>query len=333
MDIAIIGAGPAGLFAAFEAGRLGLSSCIIDALDFIGGQCIALYPEKPIYDIPACPAILAKDLITNLKTQAGRFAPIYHLGQRVEKISGRASQWQLVTSVGNIIEAKAIIIAAGCGAFGPNRPRIEGIEQYEGKTVFYLVHRPEDFAGKKVVIAGGGDSAADWAIALAGVAKNVYLVHRRDKFRCTASSTLKLRQMADVGSLEIVTPYHLHDISGSGGMINKVILRSLAGSMKEIEADILLPFFGLSMDLGPIAGWGLDIERKRIKVSPETLVTSTPGIYAIGDVVTYPGKLKLILSAFAEAAMACRSIYSLVHPDNILNFEYSTNSGVFDEAL
>jgi thioredoxin reductase (NADPH) len=333
MDIAIIGAGPAGLFAAFEAGRLGLSSCIIDALDFIGGQCTALYPEKPIYDIPACPTILAKDLVENLRTQAERFAPIYHLGQRVEKISGRIGQWQLVTSVGNIIEAKAIIIAAGCGAFWPIRPQINGIEEYEGKTVFYLVHKPEDFTGKRVVIAGGGDSAADWAIALSRVAKKVYLVHRRDKFRCAASSALKLKQMADAGELEIVTPYHLYNILGSSGMIDRVILRTLAGSIKEIDADILLPFFGLLMDLGPIAGWGLDIERKRIKVSPETLATSTPGIYAIGDVTTYPGKLKLILSAFAEAAMACRSIYGLVRPDNILNFEYSTNSSVFDEAL
>lgn len=327
-DIAIIGAGPVGLFAIFEAGMLKMSCHVIDTLDFIGGQCTALYPEKPIYDIPAYPQISAEELVAKLEQQASPFKPVYHLGQQVVQLQSEGGGYRLTTSKGVSITAKAVVIAAGCGAFGPNRPPLAGIEAYEGKSVFYMVGKRSDFADKRVVIAGGGDSAVDWAISLAEVAKKIYVIHRRPKFRCAPESASKLEQLAKQGKVEMVVPYQLDALQGKDGMLDTVLVKTLEGESRSLEADVLLPFFGLAMELGPIATWGLHIEHKFITVNPASMETSAKGIFAIGDIATYPGKLKLILNGFAEAAMAAHAMYPLAHPGEVLHFEYSTTSGV-----
>lgn len=327
-DIVIIGAGPAGLFAIFEAGMLKMKCHVIDALDFIGGQCTALYPEKPIYDIPGFPSINAEELIKNLEAQARPFAPVFHLGQQAVSFDQNAEGISVTTSKGVSIQAKALIIAAGCGAFGPNRPPLEGLAEYEGKSVFYMVGRKEDFRDKRVVIAGGGDSAVDWALSLAGVASKVFVVHRRDKFRCAPESASRLKELAGSGAIEMVVPYQLEALDGAAGVLHSVIVSTMEGEKKSLEADILLPFFGLAMELGPITNWGLGLTRNHIETGQSTMETNIPGVFAIGDISTYKGKLKLILSGFAEAATAAHSAWNLVHPGEALHFEYSTTSGV-----
>jgi len=328
-EVAIIGAGPVGLFAVFECGMLKMRCHVVDALDLLGGQCAALYPEKPIYDIPGHPRIDAAGLIDNLAEQAAPFHPVYHLAQQVERLAPLPQGgFRLETSRGTVIEARAVIIAAGVGAFGPNRPPLPGIEAFEGKSVFYLVKRREDFRGRRVVIAGGGDSAVDWALALAEVAERVLVVHRRAKFRAAPDSAAKLEQLARDGAIELVIPYQLHALEGSGGALDAVVVADLAGKTRRLEADALLAFFGLSMALGPITRWGLALEHHHLAVDPATCQSSVAGIFAIGDVATYPGKLKLILSGFAEAALAAHAIFPLVHPGEALHFEYSTTKGV-----
>jgi thioredoxin reductase (NADPH) len=327
-DIAVIGAGPVGLFAVFEAGMLKMRCQVIDALDAAGGQCTALYPEKPIYDIPGHPAISAADLIDRLAEQAAPFAPVYRLGQQVEMLKPVDGGFHIETSAGLSLDAKAVFIAGGCGAFGPNRPPLSGLDAYEGKSVFYFVKRKEELRGKKVVIAGGGDSAVDWAIALAGVASQVSVVHRRDKFRAAPESAARLQELAKSGTIELVVPYQLEGLQGEDGRLTDVVVKDLDGKTRHLPADVLLPFFGLAMNLGPIAKWGLNLERNHIAVDPATCRTSVPGIFAIGDIANYPGKLKLILSGFAEAALAAHAAYPLVHPGEALHFEYSTTKGV-----
>ncbi len=330
-DLIIIGAGPVGLFAIFEAGMMGMRCHVIDTLDTIGGQCTALYPEKPIYDIPAHPAINAQDLITKLESQAKPFEPVYHLNQQVTQLKQlNDEQWQATTNTGTTICAKAVIIAAGCGAFGPNRPPLEGIENYEGTSVHYMVTKRKSFEGKQVVIAGGGDSAVDWALSLHDIAKSLYVVHRRPKFRCAQDSFNKLQSLAQEGKIELVIPYQLSGLEGNAdtGQLTAVEVKNLDGSTKLIQADCLLPFFGLSMELGPIANWGLNIDKKHISVHQSTLETSQSGIYAIGDIATYEGKLKLILCGFSEAAMACHHARNRVFSGQNFHFEYSTTSGV-----
>ena len=327
-DMVIIGAGPVGLFAVFEAGMLKMKTHVIDALDMIGGQCVALYPEKPIYDIPGYPTILAAELIEKLKSQAAPFDPTYHLGQRVNKVVKTDEGFKVETSAGNCITCKVIVIAAGCGAFGPNRPPLEGLEAYEGKSVFYLVSKREDFRGKKVVIAGGGDSAVDWAISLSELTEKLYVVHRRPKFRCAPESAAKMEALAKAGKIEMVIPYQLARLEGKGGQLSSVVVATLEGEEKKLEADVLLPFFGLAMELGPIAEWGLNLTQNHVTVSPSTCETSTKGIFAIGDIATYEGKLKLILSGFAEAAQTAHAAYKIVYPNEAYHFEYSTTSGV-----
>jgi len=328
-DIVIVGAGPVGLFAIFEAGMLRMRCHVVDALDEIGGQCTALYPEKPIYDIPGYPRIEARALIDRLAEQAAPFAPVYHLGQQVVALRPRAGGgFRVETSKGTAIDCRAVIVAAGCGAFGPHRPPLPGIEDYEGRSVFYMVRRREDFRGKRVVIAGGGDSAVDWALSLAEVADRVAVVHRRDKFRGAPESVARLRALAETGRVELVVPFQLAGLEGTDGRLAAVIVRDFKGTERRLEADALLPFFGLAMELGPIADWGLALERKHIVIDPATSQTSAPGVFAVGDIVTYPGKLKLILSGFAEAAMAAHAIYPLVYPDRALHFEYSTTKGI-----
>jgi thioredoxin reductase (NADPH) len=328
-DVAIIGAGPIGLFAAFECGMLKLSSVLIDALDEVGGQCAALYPEKPIFDIPAHPAIEAGALISQLEAQIAPFAPARLLGRRVEALTGTPGEFQLRTDKGDEIRARAVIIAAGAGAFGPNRPPLDGLAAYEANGgVQYYVRRREDFRGRTVVIAGGGDSAVDWALQLKDIAAKTYVVHRRPKFRAAPETAAQLDAAAARGDIEMVIPYQLHGLHGTDGRLEAVDVADLNGAVRRIEADRLLPFFGLSMDLGPIAGWGLDLERHHVAVTPATCETSVAGIFAIGDVATYPGKLKLILQGFSEAAMAAHAIHPIARPGVALHFEYSTSKGV-----
>ncbi len=332
-DIVIIGAGPVGLFAAFECGMLRMQCHIVDALDFIGGQCTALYPEKPIYDIPAYPEIEAAELIRKLERQAAPFKPQYHLGQQVTKLVDNGDSKEITTSAGTVITCKAVIIAAGCGAFGPNRPPLEGLEQYEETgAVQYMVGRKEDFRDRNIVIAGGGDSAVDWVLSLADIAAHISVVHRRDKFRAAPDSVAKMRELAESGRVDMVVPYQLSGLQGGDGRLETVVVKDMDGNIKEIAADILLPFYGLAMELGPIAGWGLNLDKNRIEVDPATCQTNIAGIFAIGDINHYPGKLKLILCGFSEAAMAAHAIYPLVHPDEAFHFEYSTTKGVGGET-
>jgi thioredoxin reductase (NADPH) len=328
-DVAIIGAGPAGLFAAFECGMLKLGCVLIDALDEVGGQCAALYPEKPIFDIPAHPAIEAGALVTQLEQQIAPFAPGRLLGRRVTGLEGSLGAFTLRTDRGDKVSARAVIIAAGAGAFGPNRPPLDGLAAFEASgAVHYYVRRREDFRGRRVVIAGGGDSAVDWALELKDVAARVQVVHRRAKFRAAPESAAQLDAAAAKGEIDMVIPYQLHALHGVDGQLRAVEVADLDGGTRMLEADRLLPFFGLAMDLGPIAQWGLDLERHHVKVLPATCETSVRGIFAIGDVATYPGKLKLILQGFSEAAMAAHAIHPIARPGEALHFEYSTTKGV-----
>lgn len=327
-DVVIIGAGPVGLFAAFECGMLGLKSHIIDSLDQIGGQCTALYPEKPIYDIPAAPSVSAAGLIEQLEQQVAVFSPVYHLGQQVIAVSGRAGQFKVSTSRQIDIDTKAIIIAAGAGAFGPHRPPLDHLQCYEGRSVFYAVRSREIFRGKSIVIAGGGDSAVDWANSLAGMASKIYLVHRRDKFRAAPASLEKLEEYTSSGLVELVTPYQLSALEGEDGFLKQVEVVDLEGQKRTLRADILLPFFGLSANLGPIAEWGLELDQSHIRTNQGTASTNIQGIYAVGDIATYPHKLKLILTGFADAAHAAHAIQAQLSPDTPLHFQYSTTKGL-----
>ncbi len=340
-DVAIIGAGPVGLFAVFECGMLGLECHLIDTLDVVGGQCAALYPEKPIYDIPGTAKLMDGELVASQSEQVAPFKAVHHLGQQVAALTPTSAGWRLETSKGTEIEARAVILAAGAGAFGPNRPPLAQIEDYEGRSVFYMVGRREDFRDKRVVIAGGGDSALDWVLSLAEVARKVYVVHRRPKFRGAPETVARMRELAETGPgadpgagpgedrvVEIVVPYVLHALEGAEGQLEAVVVATLKGETRRLEADVLLPFFGLSMNLGPISDWGLALDRHQIVVDPATCETNRAGVFAIGDIASYPGKLKLILTGFSEAAMAAHAIYKLVHPERELHWEYSTTKGV-----
>jgi len=328
-DVAIIGAGPCGLFAVFECGMLKMRTVVIDTLEEIGGQCAALYPEKPIYDIPAHPAIAGAELINRLADQAAPFSPQYLLNQRVERLTPTADGFLLQTSATRTVSAKAVIIAAGAGAFGPNRPPLAGLAGYEASGgVRYMVTKREEFRGKRVVIAGGGDSAVDWALSLKDVAEKVVVVHRRPKFRAAPESAAQLEAAAARGEIEMAIPYQLHGLEGDGSKLDAVVLSTLKGEEKRVEADHLLAFFGLSMELGPIADWGLGLDHSHIQVDPSTCETNIPGVHAIGDMATYKGKLKLILQGFSEAAMAAHAIHPRVFPGEALHFEYSTSKGV-----
>jgi thioredoxin reductase (NADPH) len=327
-DVVIIGAGPVGLFAVFECGMLEMRCHLFDALGDAGGQCAALYPEKPIYDIPGYPRIAAGELVDRLVEQAAPFAPRYHLGAAVTALQSTADGFRIENAAGARVETRAVIIAAGAGSFGPNRPPLAGIEAFEGKSVFYMVRRTEEFRGRRIIIAGGGDSAVDWALSLSEIAAHVAVVHRRARFRAAPKSEARLRELAAQGRIELVVPYQLHALEGEGGELRSVIVADLDGNTRRLAADRLLPFFGLAADLGPLARWQIALDHERIIVDPATAATSRPGVFAIGDVATYPGKLKLILSGFAEAALAAHAIHPLVYPGRALHFEYSTMKGV-----
>ena len=341
-DVAIIGAGPVGLFAVFELGMLDIRAVVLDSLDAIGGQLTALYPEKPIYDIPGLPDVRADELVARLEAQAAPFAPVYCLGQQVTRLEPVADdgRWRLQTSGGTQIVCRAVILAAGSGAFGPNRPPLAGIERFEGAPdgtgVHYLVGQRELFRGKRLVIAGGGDSAVDWALSLSEVASRIYVVHRRPKFRAAPESVARMQALAEQdGQVELVVPYQLDALEPAGTeseseerKLAAVVVRTLEGETRRLEADALLAFFGLTASLGPIADWDLALDRQQLRVAQETCETNRPGIFAIGDVAHYPGKLKLILTGFAEAAAAAHAIRPLIHPEQELHWEYSTTKGL-----
>ena len=328
-DAVVVGGGPVGLFTVFQCGMVKIRCHMVDALEAAGGQLSALYPEKPIYDIPGAPKVLAAELVDRLIEQAAPFHPTTHFGVQVDTLVRESDgRWRCGLSNGETILARVVIVAAGGGAFGPNRPPLDGLERFEGTSVFYLVRRREDFRGKRVVIAGGGDSAVDWAISLAEIAARVMVVHRRPKFRAAPESEARLHQLAQAGTVELVVPAQLHGLEGDNGLLSAVVVADLDGQTRRLEADTLLPFYGLSTNLGPIAHWGLGMDRNLIAVDPATGATDTPGVFAAGDICTYPGKLKLILTGFAEAARVAHSAHGLVHPDEALHFEHSTTSGV-----
>jgi thioredoxin reductase (NADPH) len=331
-DVVIIGAGPVGLFTVFQCGMMRLKCHVVDPLEMPGGQCSALYPEKPIYDIPAFPHICGQALIDNLLQQISPFDPIFHLGEQATSLSQEAGGGGFIieTSSNKRLKAKAVVIAAGAGAFGPNRPPLESLEAFEGKSIFYHVHRPETFAGKRVIIAGGGDSAVDWALHLAEKGAEVTVVHRRAKFRANPDNEAKLKAWSAEGRLKLSIPFQLYGLEGdvASGLLQAVQVQSLSGETVRLPADVLLPFFGLSMALGPLATWGMAFEENRVLVKPATCETTIPGIYGVGDIVTYPHKLKLILTGFAEAAQAAHAIRSRLFPEQHFHFEYSTTSGV-----
>ena len=323
-DVLIIGAGPAGLFAIFELGMLGLSSAICDTLPHTGGQCSALYPQKPIYDVPAHPSILAKDLISNLEEQVKRFNPTYLLGKTAKSFLKNQDDFTIVFEDGDQIVAKRIIIASGGGNFTPNRPLLNGITEYENKSIFYTVKEKETFRDKNISIAGGGDSAVDWAIELSSIAKSVKIIHRRDKFKAADETLKQLQQLREQGKIDFIVPYQLSGLVGENGFLKQIQVSTLDGQQKLLDCEILLPFFGLAMDFGYLSSWGFLMDGKHISVLPDSMKTNIEGIYAIGDSCHYKGKLKLILNGFAEGAMAANSIKTDLSGGVESHFEYST---------
>lgn len=331
--VTIIGAGPVGLFAAFACGMLGLRCNIVDILPQVGGQCTALYPDKPIYDIPGYPAVSAGDLIENLTAQAKPFAPRIITGQQIKSLKGTVETgFTLETDGGLTLDAKAIVIAGGNGSFAPQRPPLNHLELYEGASVFYTVMDRNAFAGKRVVIAGGGDTAVDWALLLHSLGCKVILVHRRDKFRAAPASVEKLQDLAAKGEIAMRVPWQLHGLEGNPPQITHVLLESADGGLDRIEADILLPCFGIVAALGPLADWGLHLDRHQIAIDQGTSQTSIPGVYAVGDIAAYPHKLKLIATGFAESIQAAHAIYRQLHPEQPLHFVHSTDKGVPGKA-
>ncbi|MDA0939049.1 MAG: NAD(P)/FAD-dependent oxidoreductase [Proteobacteria bacterium] len=330
-EVLIIGGGPVGLFAAFEAGMLGMRSCIIDSLPKLGGQCIELYPKKPIYDIPAHPFITAEDLINNLKQQIAPFDPKIYCNSKVISIDKVNNTFIAQTECGKSISARVVIIAAGCGAFTPNKPNLHSIGEFEKSgCILYSVVEIENFRNKDVVIAGGGDSAVDWALALSDIANCIYVVHRRSKFRALQANVDQMHKKAS-NNFKILTPYQLHSLIGRNGVLTHISIKQFPEGEEEnieVKADYLLSFFGLKMSLGPVLDWNLNIENNHIVVDQTNMQTNIEGVFAIGDIAKYNGKLKLILTGFAEAALAANSAYKLIYPEKPLHFEYSTNKGI-----
>jgi thioredoxin reductase (NADPH) len=327
-DILIIGAGPTGLFTVFEAGLLKLKCHILDALPQPGGQLAELYPKKPIFDIPGFPEVLAGDLVTNLMEQIKQFQPGFTLGERAETIDKQEDGTFIVTSdKGTQIHANAVAIAGGLGSFEPRKPLIENLNFYEDKVIEYFIRDPEKFRDKRVVIAGGGDSALDWSIFLTNIASEVTLVHRRNEFRGALDSVEKVQELKDIGKIRMITPAEVIGLKGAEHLEGVVLDEN--GAQRTIDTDYFIPLFGLTPKLGPIANWGLEIEKNAIKVDNALdYQTNIPGIYAIGDVNTYPGKLKLILCGFHEATLMCQSVYQRMNPGKKYVLKYTTVSGV-----
>jgi thioredoxin reductase (NADPH) len=355
-DVAIIGAGPVGLFAVFELGLLNIKTHLIDILNRPGGQCAELYPEKPIYDIPALPVVTGQGLTDALLEQIKPFKPEFHFSQMVESLekiegglapyasltpaaSGSAEPthrstplWRITTDWGTTIDAKVVVIAAGGGSFTPKKPPIAGIDAYEGTSVFYAVRKMEQFRGKRLVIVGGGDSALDWTLNLADVASHLTLIHRRDEFRAAPASVAHMRQLAAAGKVDLRFG-QVSGLEGADGQLTAIELTDNEKNKTRLACDILLPFFGLTMKLGPVANFGLNLNENLIPVDTEKFETSTPGIFAIGDINSYPGKLKLILSGFHEAALMSQQAFRICFPDQKLRFQYTTSSTDLQKKL
>ncbi len=332
-DAVIVGAGPVGLFQVFELGLLEIKSHVIDSLAAVGGQCVELYPDKPIYDIPAVPVCTGQELTDNLLKQIEPFEPTFHLGQEVTLVAKREDgRFDLQTSTGTQFITKTIFIAAGVGSFQPRTIKVEGIDAFEGSQLFYRVKDPARFAGRNIVICGGGDSALDWALNLQGKAESVILLHRRDEFRAAPASVAKMKELCEQYEMQLV----IGQVSGFETVddkLSEIKVTGADGVTRRLPLDDLLVFYGLSPKLGPIAEWGLDIERKQLKVDTEKFETNVPGIFAVGDINVYPGKKKLILSGFHEAALAAFGAAPYIFPEKKIHMQYTTTSPKLHKIL
>src|SRR3984893_10604224 len=333
-DVLIIGAGPCGLFAVFELGLLDMKAHLVDILDKIGGQCAELYPEKPIYDIPGIPFVTGQGLTEALMEQVKPFHPPFHLNEMVESIEKIGDPaFRVTTDAGKVFECKVVVISAGGGSFQPRRPPVPGIEAYEGTSVFYAVRKMEQFRDKELLIVGGGDSALDWTLNLQPIAKRVTLVHRRDDFRAAPDTVNKMRALVAQGAMELKIG-QVTALQGEGGMLTGATLKGRDGALTTLACEAMLPFFGLTMKLGPVANWGLPLrEGELIPVDTASFETDQPGIFAVGDINWYPGKLKLILSGFHEAALMSQKAYHYVFPGKRLVFQYTTSSTSLQKKL
>lgn len=336
-DVVIIGAGPVGLFAVFELGLLDMKAHLVDILPKVGGQCAELYPEKPIYDIPGFPVVSGQGLVDNLMHQIEPFHPTFHLGQMVTSLeptgTPEAPSFRITTDAGTTFECKVVVIAAGGGSFQPKKPPIAEIETFEqGGSVLYAVRKMETMRGRRILIVGGGDSALDWTLNLAPVADKVTLLHRRDEFRAAPHSVEQMRRLVAEGKVDLRIG-QVVSLVGEGGRLVAALCKGNDGKAFEVVCDTLLPFFGLTMKLGPIADWGLSLNENLIPVDTEKFETSQPGIFAVGDINWYPGKLKLILSGFHEAALAAQKAHRYVYPDKKLLFQYTTSSTSLQKKL
>ena len=331
-DVVIIGAGPVGLFAVFELGLLDMKCDVIDILDKPGGQCAELYPDKPIYDIPGIPEISGGELTKSLLEQIKPFNPEFHLSTIVSELKQINNDlWEVITDSDKIFHTKVIVIAAGGGSFQPKKPPIDGIDDYEGKSVFYSIKNIESFYNKEIAIVGGGDSALDWALTLHKKSKNLTLIHRRKEFRAAPDTVNKVMKLIDDGSINFELG-QVKELVGSDGQLNKIICKDKEKE-KEIKCETMLPFFGLTMKLGPVANWGLNLEQNLIKVNTETFETNQKGIFAIGDINYYPGKLKLILCGFHEGALMAQKAHQYIYPDKKVIFQYTTSSSKLQKKL
>lgn len=332
-DVLIIGAGPCGLFAVFELGLLDMKVHLVDILDKIGGQCAELYPEKPIYDIPAIPLVTGQGLTDALLEQIKPFHPAFHLNEMVETIEKIGDPlFRVTTDAGQVFETKVVVISAGGGSFQPKRPPVPGIEAYEGTSVFYAVRKMEQFRDKDLLIVGGGDSALDWTLNLHPVARRVTLLHRRDDFRAAPHSVEQMRKLVAAGQMDLQIG-QVTALEGEGGHLTGAVIKGNDNESVRIDCNTILPFFGLTMKLGPVANWGVTLENNLIPVETASFETNVPGIFAIGDINTYPGKLKLILSGFHEGALMAQKAYHYVYPDKRLVFQYTTSSSSLQKKL
>jgi len=332
-DVLIIGAGPCGLFAVFELGLLDMKVHLVDILDKIGGQCAELYPEKPIYDIPAIPMVTGQGLTEALMEQIKPFGPTFHLNEMVETIEKIGDPlFKVTTDAGKVFETKVVVISAGGGSFQPKRPPVPGIEAYEGTSVFYAVRKMEQFRDKELLIVGGGDSALDWTLNLQPIARRVTLLHRRDDFRAAPHSVDQMRQLVASGKMDLKLG-QVTSLEGANGQLNGAVVKGNDNAISTVACNTMLPFFGLTMKLGPVANWGVKIENNLVPVDTEAFETDIPGIFAIGDINTYPGKLKLILSGFHEGALMSQKAHRYVYPDKRLVFQSTTSSSSLQKKL
>ncbi len=332
-DALIIGAGPCGLFAVFELGLLDIKCHLIDILDKIGGQCAELYPEKPIYDIPGIPMVTGQGLTDALMEQIKPFGATFHLNEMVETIEKIGDPlFRVTTDAGQVFETKVVIISAGGGSFQPKRPPVPGIEAYEGKSVHYSVRKMEMFRDKDILIVGGGDSALDWTLNLHPIAKSMTLLHRRDDFRAAPHSVEQMRKLVADGKMQMKLG-QVTSLEGEGGQISAAVVKGNDNATFKVDCNIMLPFFGLTMKLGPVANWGVKLENNLVPVETSAFETNVPGIFAIGDINTYPGKLKLILSGFHEGALMSQKAHRYIYPDKRLVFQYTTSSSSLQKKL